>query len=366
MKEYLMNEFALRLNELSAEWWGKEKAIHFVGCHSTLMEAQRKLLHFTMLDEPVLITGESGVGKEIFAKSLYLLSARRGKTFISVNCAQYHDQNTLISELFGHKKGSFTGAIGDRQGIFKECDGGVIFLDEIGELTLKSQAMLLRVLAEGEIKPLGSNKLESVNVRVVAATNRDLRNMLKNNQFREDLYYRLRHFHLHVPALRERGNDWEMLVRYHLQKLNHEYGSCKVLSERSWEMLSHYFWPGNIRELKSIVTTGYSLSGERKIIEPNDFIFLLREEHPFDASDNMSSVVLECFNRMSKNQESFWQVVQKPYLNRDLNRSQVKAIMRLGLNKTNGSYKQLLSLFGLAENQYLKFMDFLRHHHLKP
>src|SRR5207244_9960368 len=162
----------------------------------------------------ILITGESGVGKEFFAKACYLLGDRTYAPFVVVNCPQYGDANLTVSELFGHVKGSFTGAMSDHQGLFEVADGGVVFLDEVGDLHPNAQTMLLRALAEKEVKPIGSTKTYSVNVRVIAATNRLLRDMIAVGQFRQDLYFRLRYFPLDVPPLREREEDWRLLISF--------------------------------------------------------------------------------------------------------------------------------------------------------
>jgi len=365
LKQYFVNEIAIRIRELSREWFGNEKEIHFVGQSKRIQELQRKLVRFAQLDEPILVTGESGVGKEIISKSIYLLTARRGKPFVCVNCAQYYDQNTMISELFGHKKGSFTGAMRDHNGIFKDCDGGVIFLDEVGELSPKSQAMLLRVLAEGEIRALGSTKSEFVNVRVIAATNRNLKEMIKTGHFREDLYYRLRHLCIHVPPLRERDNDWKLIADHTLRLLCEKYGIEKTFSTGALRIMANYQWPGNVREISSVIATGYSLSGEAEEIAPEDFEFMLNPDYHAVESENTGELV-EYYSRMTERGESFWQVIQKPYLERELNRSQVKSIVRRGLSEVQGSYKSLLNHFSMTDGQYLKFMDFLRHHRLKP
>ena len=183
-------------------WWGVTPAT------SRCSASCKKLASF---DEAVLVTGESGVGKESVAQSLHLLGNRSAKSFVSVNCPQFRDGDMTVSELFGHKKGSFTGAISDRKGCFENADGGSIFLDEVGDLHMSAQVMLLRALATGEFQPLGSNDVRRVNVRVVAATNRPLDGMILGDEFREDLYYRLRYFHIEVPPLRKRGNDWYLL-----------------------------------------------------------------------------------------------------------------------------------------------------------
>ncbi|MBN2010844.1 sigma-54-dependent Fis family transcriptional regulator [candidate division KSB1 bacterium] len=363
MKEYLLDELAIRIHKLSEEIWGKDRAIMLIGKHPKLLETQRRLIRYAQCENPILITGESGVGKELFAKSIYLFSQRKGSPFISVNCAQYQEPNMLISELFGHKKGSFTGAHENRNGIFMEYNDGVIFLDEIGELSLKAQGMLLRVLSEGEIKPLGGNRVTYVNTQIIAATNRNLKEMITSGEFREDLYYRLCQLRLDIPALRERGDDWHILLNYYLDELNRQQGTNKQFSSQALAYLQNYHWPGNIRELKSIINTGFFSSESQYVIKPCDFISELQTDHQTNITDDD---VTKYFVEMQENGVCFWETVQKPYLDRELNRNQVRLIIQQGLQDSGGSYKRLLKIFNIPEFQYLKFMDFLRHHRLKP
>ena len=371
-RDYLTNEIAIRIHLLSAKLWGEKRAINLIGEDKKFSESLQRMVNFSLLDNPVLITGESGVGKELFANSVYLLSKRNGLPFIRVNCAQYHDRNMVVSELFGHKKGSFTGAVSERSGLFKECNNGVIFLDEIGELSPEVQAMLLRVLEQGEIRPLGSNKVERVNVRIIAATNRNLQKMVEKGNFREDLYYRLCCFVLNVPPLRERGGDWRTLAGFYLKNLNTEYRTKKKFSRDSLQILSEYKWPGNIRELKNLVTMGFALCSSGDMIQPESFAHMLRQYRHSTSSQSQSTThvppncIVECYFKMVKEGKSFWEVIQKPYLERELNREQVRTIVSLGLKETGGSYKKLLPLFSISPEHYLKFMDFLRHHRLKP
>jgi transcriptional regulator with GAF, ATPase, and Fis domain len=264
--------------------------------------------------------------------------------------------------LFGHTRGSFTGALSDHTGLFEVADRGTIFLDEIGDLPANAQTLLLRALAENEVKPLGSNKIRKVNVRVIAATNRDLRTMIKNREFREDLYFRLRYFPLDIPPLREREDDWRLLAQYFVARLNAEYKLHKAFSPISFRFLEGYPWPGNIRELRSIATIGYSMA-ESKYIEPDHFVSEL-QQHDWKASTEANQN--ELFGEMLERGRSFWDVVQAPFLDREINRSQVREIISQGLVKAMGSYRRLGLLFNIPPDQYHKFMDFLRHHRLKP
>lgn len=202
---------------------------------------------------PVLIEGETGVGKELIARVIQGTSDRTGKPFVTVNCGAI-PANLVESILFGHKKGAFTGAVSDHAGKFAEAHGGTIFLDEVGELPLDTQVKLLRVIQEGEIEPVGSNRAERVNVRIISATNRRLLNLAKTGAFREDLYYRLNVFPIYVPPLRERTEDIPVLVNHFIARLSAEAGKRVVgISQPALDMLKTYNWPGNIRQLENAV-----------------------------------------------------------------------------------------------------------------
>jgi Nif-specific regulatory protein len=201
----------------------------------------------------VLIEGETGVGKELIASALHYRSRRRDKLFVTQNCAAL-PENLLESELFGHRKGSFTGATDDKKGLFEIADRGTLFLDEVGEMALSLQAKLLRVLQEGEVRPIGSTQVRQVDVRIVAATNRSLEEEVKKGRFREDLYYRLKVFPLRVPPLRERRDDVPLLAGAFLSRYGREMGKeTGGFAQQTMELLMGYDWPGNVRELQNEV-----------------------------------------------------------------------------------------------------------------
>jgi transcriptional regulator with GAF, ATPase, and Fis domain len=345
----------------SIEKWGTTMPVELLGRSSKMRDTLEKVQKFAKFNQTILITGESGVGKEFFAKACYLLSDRTQAPFVVVNCPQYGDANLTVSELFGHVKGSFTGAISDHKGLFEAANEGVVFLDEVGDLHPTAQTMLLRALAEKEVKPVGSTKTYSVNVRVIAATNRPLREMIATGEFRQDLYFRLRYFPLDIPPLREREDDWRLLISFFVEKLNHEYGLQKAFSPTSLKFLERYSWPGNVRELKSIATIGYSMT-DAKYIEPEHFLAELRETS-IPAVDESKS---ELFQKMIKGGRPFWEVIHEPFLDRELNRSQVRDVISQGLLQARGSYRRMSVLFNVRPDHYQKFMDFLRHHRLKP
>ncbi len=232
-------------------------------------EATREVVELVMSIAPttisVLITGESGSGKEVFARALHQLSPRKNKSMISVNCGAI-PEGLLESELFGHEKGAFTGAISTKKGFFELADGGTIFLDEIGEMPIQTQVRLLRVLETGEFMRVGSGELRMVDARVVAATNRDLGRMVQQKQFRKDLYYRLKAVTIFLPPLRERREDVPLLIeKFTKDVLKNENLSFAGYTEEALDMLRRYNWPGNVRELRNFVETAIVLARGQKV-----------------------------------------------------------------------------------------------------
>jgi DNA-binding NtrC family response regulator len=358
-----LSEPAQRLRALSVERFGPDRAIELVGHAPALVEALVKLEKIGRYREPVLITGESGSGKELFASAVYLFGATKGRPFVPVNCPQYQEGNLTVSELFGHTRGSFTGAVADRKGAFEEADGGVIFLDEIADLHQSAQVMLLRALSTGEFRPVGASRSRNVDVRVVSATNRPLNQLVMTNQFRYDLLFRLRQFHLAIPPLRERGEDWRVLAEFWLGRLADTYGVAKRFSAASMRVLENYEWPGNVRQLIGIVKTGYAMA-DTTAIEPGDFAMHLEGGDPM--SEGVPSEGPSLYDRVVNQGADFWGTVYEAFMNRDLNRSQVKGVIRNGLATAGGNYRRLLELLRLPSSDYQRFMDFLRHHDLKP
>ena len=223
-----------------------------IGNNETLMRGIDIAMQVAPTDLSVLITGESGVGKESFPQIIHQYSRRKHGQYIAVNCGAI-PEGTIDSELFGHEKGAFTGAISERKGYFGEANGGTIFLDEVGELPLPTQARLLRVLESGEFIKVGSSKVEKTDVRIVAATNVNLAQAIANGRFREDLYYRLNTVPIQVPPLRERGEDVILLFRKFAADFAEKYHMPAIqLTEDARQLLLAYSWPGNVRQLKNI------------------------------------------------------------------------------------------------------------------
>jgi len=227
---------------------------------SSLVEEKLAQAHMVAgTDARVLITGESGTGKELLARAIHNASPRRAKPFVAINCSAMAE-NLLESELFGHIKGSFTGAVRDHQGLFQATDGGTLLLDEIGDMPMRLQVKLLRVLQENNIRPIGATDAIPVNVRVISATHRDLQQLMMSGQFREDLYYRLNVVHIEMPPLNRRREDIPLLVSHFLAQISNESGVRKIYAPEAVELLATADWPGNIRQLSNVVRQNVALS----------------------------------------------------------------------------------------------------------
>lgn len=265
----------------------------------------------------VLIRGESGTGKELIAKAIHFASPRKNQPFITVNVASL-SENLLESELFGHEKGSFTGAINQRIGRFEEANGGTIFIDEVGDIPLAIQVKLLRAIQFGEVQRIGSNSTFKTDVRIIAATHRDLEEMIKRNEFREDLFYRLNVVTINLPQLRHRKDDIQLLVDHFVQKYSTSIGK-KVdgISKEALDQLIKYDFPGNIRELENMIERAIVLT-RSEIITKDDLPFSINEKsnnrafNPYDLDDNYETkmklfektMITEALNRTNGNKSA--------------------------------------------------------------
>jgi transcriptional regulator with GAF, ATPase, and Fis domain len=246
-----------------------------------VMELSRQV---APLNSPVILYGETGTGKEVIARAIHNLSPRRDNPFIKVNCGAI-PENLVDSELFGHEKGSFTGAISQKRGRFERANKGTIFLDEIGELSLEAQVRLLRVLQEGELERVGGTQSLKVDVRILAATHRDLQKMILKGKFREDLFFRLQVFPIIIPPLRDRAGDIPELTQHFISKKSREMGLDRYpsLAENSLEQLRSYHWPGNVRELENAVERAIILCDNKPLIF--DFIYSESKNHIISEDD---------------------------------------------------------------------------------
>jgi transcriptional regulator with PAS, ATPase and Fis domain len=310
-------------------------------------------------DAKVLITGESGVGKDRIASLIHDRSPRRAHPFVAVNCAGL-TESLLESELFGHVKGSFTGAYRDKVGKLQQAHRGTLFLDEIGEMSLRMQALLLRFLENGEIQAVGSDtSLSRVDVRVVAATNRNLPELIAAGQFREDLWYRLRVIHLHVPPLRERIEDIRPLAAHFVSQT----GRRVDLSDEALRLLERYRWPGNVRELQNVIEQTVWLA-------PSDVV---KAEHLPGQIQTITQTILpvrerrtqvadELYQALVVSGYSFWEHIYPLFLSRDITRHDMLELVRRGLAATRGNYRTMLKLFGMLPRDYKRFLNFLAAH----
>ncbi|MBN1883426.1 MAG: sigma-54-dependent Fis family transcriptional regulator [Deltaproteobacteria bacterium] len=234
--------------------------VDFIGVSRPMQEVYERIQAVAPTDAPVLITGESGTGKELAAHALHKLSTRANHLLISISCPNIPPQ-ILESELFGHAKGAFTDAHKEKMGLFEKANGGTIFLDEIGDIPSDVQVKLLRVLQEGEILPLGSEKVKKLDVRIITSTNRDLLKKVEENSFREDLYYRINVINIHLPPLRKRVEDIRRLATFFLNEFSAKLSkSMQSITQEAMELLEENPWPGNVRELKNVIHQGVVFS----------------------------------------------------------------------------------------------------------
>jgi two-component system nitrogen regulation response regulator GlnG len=287
-----------------------------IGRSAPMTEVFKLIGRVSRSDAPVMVTGESGCGKELVARAIHKFSPRTQKEFVAINVTAIPD-NLLESELFGHEKGSFTGAMALRVGRFEQCDGGTLFLDEIGDMPLSVQSKLLRVLQEGEFSRVGSNQTTKSDVRVLAATNRDLESEVAKGNFREDLFYRLNVVRIHIPPLRERREDVRLLAEFFLTRLaSRKRGQMMRFSDDALTMLEAYDWPGNVRELENTIQRACALSNT-DVLLPSDI--------PLGTTGNRYGNATNSVNRMKDALQMLLNVSQStpdmelmPWLEREL------------------------------------------------
>jgi DNA-binding NtrC family response regulator len=311
-------------------------------------------------DAKVLITGESGVGKDLVAREIHYASSRSRRPFVTVNCAGV-PETLLESELFGHLRGSFTGAYRDRPGKLQLADQGTLFLDEVGEMSLRMQALLLRFLENGEVQTVGGSQAKTVNVRIIAVTNRDLAQRVAAGEFREDLLYRLRVIQIVVPPLRERREDIPVLVEHFLKKSRQPL----AFDDEAMRALVRHRWPGNVRELQNVVEQIACLAAGPSI-GLHDLPDTLRLPGlPGAVRERRQQVADQLYDALVRKQYSFWEHIYPMFLRRDLTRHDVRELLSRGLAATKGNYRALLPLFGMPASDYHRFHNFLTTHNCK-
>ncbi len=257
-----------------------------IGRSAAMVEVYKTVAKAAQTKSTVLILGESGTGKELIARAIHQHSQRVGGPFVAVDCGAL-TETLLESELFGHVRGAFTGAVADKKGVFEEANGGTCFLDEIGDIGPVMQAKLLRVLQEQEVKRVGAQKWTSIDVRVIAATNKNLEDLVRKGALREDLYYRLKVVTIYLPSLRERPEDIPCLAEYFLKRYSHESGkTLTAISGDAMDLLRAYSWPGNIRELENAIEQAVVFSSQ-PVLTPEDLPVHVREKAPFNSTCNL-------------------------------------------------------------------------------
>jgi len=307
----------------------------------------------------VLIEGESGTGKELFATALHEYSDRAKGPFIAINCSAI-PTDLAESELFGHMQGSFTGATASRKGVFEAASGGTLFLDEVSTMSLDLQVRMLRVLQEKRVRRVGDTRERAVDVRVVAATNRNLKQMVAEGQFREDLYHRLNVFHIDLPPLRRRPGDIRLLALTFLDRLNHENEKSIRLSGGAMRLLQRHHFPGNVRELENLIASLYYTC-------PSDVIAAAQVVSRLEGSSSLRSPrskVDSIFEDLVAGRISFWDVRNR-FLQRELSRDEMLEIVSRGLMDCDGSYRRLTEHFRMPPSDYKRFLAFLSNHQCK-
>ena len=339
--------------------------VQLVGVSRQIVELREEIERVARSDAKILITGESGVGKEVVAQCIHVSSQRSTTNFVVVNCAGL-PETLLESELFVHVRGSFTGTYRDKPGKLEMAHEGTVFLDEIGEMTLRMQGLLLRFLETGELQKVGADGGgRVVNVRVIAATNRNLREMITQGTFREDLFYRLNVICLDVPPLRERREDIPLLVDHFLQLLTRDKGCVvRAIAADATNVLARYDWPGNVRQLVNVIER-MAITGRDPIATIDDLPAEVRVNGAVGfrpKHERRRTVADDLYKRLTEEHESFWSCVYTLYMDREITRGTLREVIRTGLEETRGNYRIVARLFNLEARDYKRFLNFLRKH----
>jgi DNA-binding NtrC family response regulator len=344
----------------------RETAKSLIGTSDAVRVLREDIDEAASSDARVLITGDTGTGKEVVAELVHASSRRSRRKLIALNCAAIPD-SLLESELFGHERGSFTGAETHRDGVLNAADGGTVFLDEVGEMSPRMQSLLLRFLDNGEMQRVGGGHTTRADVRVIAATNRDLTSSVAANVFRLDLFYRLNVLHLRTTALRDRPEDVPFLFAHFLEAHSAEAGSpLPILTPEALTALAEHDWPGNVRQVRNVAQrlvvkwAGLRVESRHLLAELSSTVAGTAQRSA-DLSPDMAHMD-DVYNRLSEGGESFWTAVHGPFMAHDLTRDEVRILVRRGLQNTGGDYKSLLSLFNVPAGDYRRLMMFLQKH----
>jgi len=332
----------------------EKKAGGISGCSQLTQDLRHLILRYAIEDESVLLLGETGVGNSHYAGLIHQYSGRSGK-FVTINCPSIPD-NLIESEIFGYKKGSFTDAKTDKRGLIAEAEDGTLFFDEIADVPLAFQAKLLRFIETHCYLVLGDPAEKSANVRILAATNKDLAEEIRRKRFREDLYYRLHVLEVTVPPLRQRKEDLMALLDEYSHHLK-----GKAIGDDFQAALQEYDWPGNIRELITVLRRLGIHSGE--IITALDLKDALHRGQAQCQKRNEAQAADSIWAEIQAGQ-TFWRVVREPFLKRQLDAGTVRRLLEIGMAQCGGRYIDLLPLFNLPRSDYKRFLNFLSTHHI--
>ena len=325
--------------------------VGIIGNASAMQDVYKMIGQVSSSNVTVLVTGESGTGKELIARAIHSNSLRTNQSFIAVNCSAI-PENLIESELFGHEKGSFTGASQQRMGYFEQCNRGTIFLDEIGDMPLPAQTKILRALQEGEIQRVGGSQTIKIDVRIIAATNKSIESMVKENAFREDLYYRLNVVRIQMPALRQRSEDIPLLINFilnNLSKNNHLVASS--ISKEALGILSEYSWPGNVRELENIIHRSAVLAQGKAILLKDlpEELILFADSLKEATSEKRSSRGLN-----SNPYEVLYQMLIESGENKDILKKIEIEMIQLALKDNDGVHSKAAKVLGLTPSNLKK------------
>ena len=337
-----------------------DASVSLLGESRTMLSLRQDIERAARCTAKVLITGETGAGKEVVARCIHHQSARSRRPFAAVNCSGI-TETLLESELFGHVRGSFTDAHRDSPGLIRQAQGGTLFLDELGEMSLRMQAMLLRFADTGEIQPVGAlGVMQASDVRLITATNRDLRELIEVGAFRQDLFYRVNVIAIAVPPLRDHAEDVPALLQHYLQRASSAHGMpMPVVDVSAMTALIAYSWPGNVRELRNVAERLVLEDFQRPVVPDDLRLSTSTQEQSETIESTKSGRTAQLWEQFEAG-KNFWTVVYQPFKRRELTRHDVTELIHGGLSRTTGSYRSLLVLFNLPAADYKRFHAFLR------